>query len=133
MNNTKVVLKPLQDAEQLEEIGVSSYAEHVWSDDGTLFAVTFDLGNGFMQDMAIVFTEGSPKAYISDAYTWNNGDLEITDNLATETFRKLIADRKAMLKNMPPFLEKERAALNMEIESYKNSIRAIKGGAVNED
>ena len=133
MNNTKVVLKPLQDAEQLEEIGVSSYAEHVWNDDGTLFTVTFDLGNGFMQDMAIVFTEGSPKAYISDAYTWNNGDLEITDNLATETFRKLITDRKAMLKNMPPFLEKERAALNMEIESYKNSIRAIKGGAVNED
>lgn len=133
MSNTKVVLKPLQNTEQLEEIGVSNYVEHVWSDDGTLFIVTFDLGGGFMQDMAIIFSGNRPEVCISDAYTLDNTVYEITDGLAVAKFEKLIADREAKLKNMPMFLEADRDALKMEIESYKKSIRAIKGGAVNED
>lgn len=133
MSNTRVVLKPIQNTEQLEEIGVSNYVEHVWSDDGTLFIVTFDLGGGFMQDMAIIFSGDRPEVYISDAYTLDNTVYEITDGLAIAKFEKLIADREVKLKNMPMFLEDDRDALKMEIESYKKNIRAIKGGAVNED
>ncbi len=125
MSKTKVSLKSLQSAKQLERIGVSNYVEHVWNDDRMIFTVTFNLAYGFMQDIVINFSESRPNVYISDAYILNNAEHEITDSLAIEKFEKLISNRKAKLNNIPLFFENDRDALEMEIESYRKSIRAI--------
>ena len=51
--------------------------------------------------------------------------MEITDKMAIDILKKLIADKTKELNNMPIFLDEEIEVLQMEINIYKTHLKKM--------
>nr|WP_296960361.1 hypothetical protein [uncultured Mediterraneibacter sp.] len=72
MQTTTIHLKPLQRKKQMEPLDISEPIAADWSDDETVFIITFCCEDGEYRDIALDFFKGKPSAYISDGYSHGN-------------------------------------------------------------
>lgn len=72
MQTTTIHLKPLQRKDQMESFDASDPIAADWSDDETVFIITFCCEDGKYRDISLDFFKGKPSAYISDGYTHGN-------------------------------------------------------------
>lgn len=66
----RIVLKQLKSKKQLRKVSFRKVVSAGFtSDDERYFTITFDCGEGTMQDLTIAFETRTPRAFISDIYT----------------------------------------------------------------
>lgn len=68
MRTTTIHLKPLQRKDQMESFDASDPIAADWSDDETVFTITFCCEDGKYRDIALDFFKGNPSVHISDGY-----------------------------------------------------------------
>lgn len=77
MGTTKVSLKPLHKIAQLRKLQEGSCIS-VGNEGNGMFTLTFRIDsqgeNELLQDLALIFDNGKPQAFISLPYHWNNAN-----------------------------------------------------------
>ncbi len=77
---TRTHLEPVRRKRQLKSLLSADFINGSFDDNGNLFSMTFQLNNGFLQDMVINFRKHHvPCVLISKPYSVNNAEIEVLD------------------------------------------------------
>ena len=78
MGTTKVSLKPLHKITQLRKLLHDGKCISVENTGNGMFTLTFQIdtqdNDELLQDLALIFDNGKPQAFISLPYHWNNAN-----------------------------------------------------------